>query len=225
MMKEILYIENVVDEKSSQVSEAISLATTKGLGLSVLFVVPLHPDVTDWVDVQEKQLDEAEANVESLGKKLESELKEKGQPFKWKMIRGTGDAMLESIGEFMPADVMLVGKLDLEPLGEKGVHNLEDLSSRFHCPVLPVERLLAGSEVKQKNNIVRFLSFGVLSAASYFLFFPQLDRLNHALFMKGTILGGLAVMAVVGIHAYVYGSFTEYIPKFLGLEKPGGGGH
>jgi hypothetical protein len=85
-----------------------------------------------------------------------------------------------------------------------------------------VERLSEGEGLKTKKNIFRFLAFGVLTAAIYLFFFPRIDYLNHALFMKGSILGGLAVMAVVAIHAYVYGSFTEYLPKFLGLDKSGG---
>ena len=226
MMKEMFYIENLADEKSSQINHAISLAGAKGLRLSALFVIPLHPDVADWVDVQEKQVKEAETKVESYAKKIAADLEKKGQPFRWKMIQGTADALMESIGEFMPADIALVGKLDLEPLGEKGVHNLEDLSSHFHCPVLPVERLSASGKDKGKLSIFRFLAFGVLSAAIYIFFFPQIDRLNHALFMKGTILGALAVMTVVPIHAYIYGTFTEYFPRFIGMDKSGGGhGH
>lgn len=223
MMKEILFIENLVNEKSSQLSQAISLASAKGLRLSALFVIPLHADVSDWVDQLQNQVREAETKVEAFARKTAAELEKQGLSFRWKMIQGTSDAIMKSISEFMPADIVLVGKLDLEPLAEKGVNNLEELSSQFHCPVLPVERLSAGKGQNAKQNIFRFLAFGILSAASYFLFFPQLDRLNHSLFMKGSILGGLAVMAVVAIHAYVYGSFTEYFPKFMGLDKTDGG--
>jgi hypothetical protein len=223
MMKEILFIENLVNEKSSRLSQAIGLASAKGLRLSALFVVPLHSDVSDWVEQVEKQVEEAEENVQAFGRKMEAELETQGLSFRWKMVRGTSDAIMTSIGEFMPADIVLVGKLDLKPLAEKGVHNLEELSGKFHCPVLPVERLSADKEKKGKTNLFRFLAMGVLSGLSYFLFFPQLDRLNHALFMKGTVLGGLGVMAVVAVHAYVYGSFTEYFPKFMGLDKTDGG--
>jgi hypothetical protein len=42
--------------------------------------------------------------------------------------------------------------------------------------------------------------------------------------MKGTVLGAIAVMVVVAVHAFIYGSFTEFFPRFLGLDK-GGHGH
>ena len=130
--------------------------------------------------------------------------------------------LASAISEFMPADVILSGKLDFDVLALKGIHNLEDLSSRVHCPILPVERLATGEAPKFKISMLRFGLFGVLSALIYLLFFPQIDRLNHALLMKGTILGAFAVMVVVALHAYIYGSFTEYLPRFMGLDK---GGH
>ena len=221
MMKEIVFIENLVSEKSSQLSQAIGLASAKGLRLSALFIIPLHPEVSDWGDKLEKQVKEAETKVEAFGRRTATELEAQGLDFRWEMIQGTSDAIMESVGAFMPADIVLVGKFDLEPLAEKGVHNLGDLSGQLHCPVLPVERLSAVDDRKAKTNIFRFLAFGVLSAASYIFFFPQIDHLNHAIFMKGTVLGGFAVMAVVAAHAYIYGSFTEYFPKFLGLDKTG----
>ena len=62
--------------------------------------------------MQEKQVKEAETKVESYAKKIAADLEKKGQPFRWKMIQGTADALMESIGEFMPADIALVGKLE-----------------------------------------------------------------------------------------------------------------
>ncbi len=81
---------------------------------------------------------------------------------------------------------------------------------------------MADKEKKKGTNIFRFLAFAALSVVSYFVFFPYIDKLNHLIFMKGTFLGALAVMAVVPVHAYIYGSFTEYLPKWLGLEKSAG---
>ena len=219
MMKELLYIENLMHEKTSQLNEAIGMASTKGLRLSALFIIPLHPELSDWIEVHEKQVQGAEKRVAAYGERMAAELEAKGQDFRWQMVKGTGDAIMNAISEFMPADIILTGKLDFETLALKGIHNLEELSGQVHCPVLPVERLAAGEELKDKTNLLRFALFGGLSAASYLLFYPQIDRLNHALFMRGTVLGGIAVMVVVGLHAYIYGSFTEYLPRFMGLDK------
>ena len=143
MMKEILFIENLMNEKNSRLNEAVDMASAKGLRLSALFIIPLHQEVSDWVEVHEKQVKEAETQVAAYGERMASELEAAGQAFRWRMIQGTGDAILEAISEFMPADIILTGKLDFESLALKGIHNLEELSSQVNCPVLPVERLTA----------------------------------------------------------------------------------
>jgi len=221
-MEKILYIENLMDEKSSRVNHAVNIAEKKGLELSALFVIPVHPDVTDWIKVQEKQIKEAQEKVNQFVRKLEAELTEKGLPFAWKIVQSAPTVFMQAIEAFTPVDVIMTGKLDLAPLAEKGIKTLEDISSRFGCPVLPVEGLLTDKDEKKGKGSFRFLVFAGLSAASYLLFFPYIDKLNHLIFMKGTILGGLAVMVVVPIHAYIYGSFTEYLPKWLGMEKSAG---
>ena len=170
-------------------------------------------------ELHEKQVQEAEARVTAYGERMASELEAKGQDFRWQMVKGSADAIMNAISEFMPADIILTGKLDFETLALKGIHNLEELSGHVHCPVLPAERLAVDEGPKTKSNLLLFALFGVLSAASYFLFFPQINRLNYSLFMKGTFLGAIAVMLVVGLHAYIYGSFTEYLPRFMGLDK------
>jgi hypothetical protein len=224
MMKEILFIENLMSEKTSQLDEAIGLASTKGLRLSALFIIPLYTEVSDWVEIHEKQVEEAKARVTAYGEQMAAELKQQEQPFRWKVVMGNGDAVMAAITEFMPADIILTGKLEFDALSLPGIHNLEELSGHLHCPVLPVERLADDAAPKTKIRWVSFGIFGGLSAASYFLFFPQIDHLNHVLLMKGTFLGALAVMVVVALHAFIYGSFTEYFPRFLGLDK-GGHGH
>lgn len=220
-MKKILFVENVVDEKSSQLGHAIDVARARGLELSAVFVIPVRLDVAEWAEVQEKNIKEAETKVTNFARKIEAELKEKGPSFRWNVVQSVSDPFLQALEAFTPADIIVAGKIDLEPLAEKGIKNLEDLSSHLRAPIVPLDRLWADrKEAKQKINIFRFLAFGCLSALSYFVFFPRIDQLNHAIFMKGTVLGGIAVMVVVGVHAYCYGSFTEYFPKFLGMDKP-----
>ncbi|WP_231887717.1 hypothetical protein [Thermodesulfatator autotrophicus] len=53
----------------------------------------------------------------------------------------------------------------------------------------------------------------------------MIEKLNYKIYMTGTFLGAIAVLATVPIHAYIYGSFAECLPKLLGLEKSAGGGH
>ena len=221
-MEKILFIENLTDEKSSKVDHAIAIAEKKDLELSALFVIPVRQDVPNFPEVQAEQIEKAETKVSQFAEKKAAELKDRGRPFAWKLVQSTATTFMESMESFTPVDLIMTGRIDLEPFAEKGIKTLEDISTRFGCPVLPVESLLTNTEKKKGTNIFRFLAFAALSVVSYFVFFPYIDKLNHLIFMKGTFLGALAVMAVVPVHAYIYGSFTEYLPKWLGLEKSAG---
>lgn len=224
-MEKILFMEQSVDEYSSNLGHAIEIAKNKGAELSALFFIPVLLETADWIEVQEKQIRDAEDKAKRFARKTQDKLQEDGLSFKWKVVQAAPDAMMEAIQACTPVDVIIAGKVDLEPLSEKGVKHLEDISARFNCPVLPVVSLLPAKRKLKGKMILRFLAFGALSAVSYFVFFPHLDKFNHSIYMKGTILGALAVMVTVPVHAYIYGSFTEYFPKFLGLEKSAGTDH
>ena len=221
-MEKILFVENLTDEKSSKVDHAISIAEKKDLELSALFVIPVRQDVPNFPEVQAEQIKKAETQVSQFAENKAAELKDKGLPFAWKVVQSTATTFMESMEAFTPVDVIITGSIDLDPLAEKGIKTLEDISSRFGCPVLPVEGLLADKDKAKGTSFFRFLVFAGLSVMSYFVFFPYIDKLNHLIYMKGTLLGALAVMVTVPIHAYIYGSFTEYFPKWLGLEKSAG---
>jgi hypothetical protein len=221
-MKKILFIENLTDEKSSKVDHAIAIAEKKDLELAALFVIPVRQDAPSFPEVQAEQIEKAETKVNQFAEKKAAELKDSGRPFAWKVVQSTATLFMEAMEAFTPVDVIVSGNIDLDPLAEKGIKTLEDISTRFGCPVLPVEGLLTHTEKKKGQSIFRFLVLAALSAMSYLVFFPYIDKLNHLIFMKGTILGGLAVMAVVPVHAYIYGSFTEYFPRWLGMEKSAG---
>ena len=221
-MEKILFVENLTDEKSSKVDHAITIAEKKDLELSALFVIPVRQDVPNFPEVQAEQIKKAETQVSQFAENKVAELKDKGLPFAWKVVQSTATTFMESMEAFTPVDVIITGSIDLDPLAEKGIKTLEDISSRFGCPVLPVEGLLADKEKAKGTSFFRFLLFAALSGMSYFVFFPYIDKLNHLIYMKGTFLGALAVMVTVPIHAYIYGSFTEYLPKWLGLEKSAG---
>jgi hypothetical protein len=221
-MEKILFVENLTDEKSSKVDHAIAIAEKKDLELSALFVIPVRQDVPNFPEVQAEQFKKAETKVSQFAEKKAAELKDRGRPFSWKVVQSTATTFMEAMEVFAPVDIIMTGKIDLEPFAEKGIKTLEDISMRFGCPVLPVEGLMADEEKAKGKGYLRFLLFAALSAASYLVFFPYIDKLNHLIFMKGTFLGALAVMAVVPVHAYIYGSFTEYLPKWLGMEKSAG---
>ena len=43
----------------------------------------------------------------------------------------------------------------------------------------------------------------------YGVFFPKIKMLNETIFMTETVIGGLAIMAVVVVHAWVWGNTTH----------------
>ncbi|WP_456433026.1 hypothetical protein [Thermosulfuriphilus sp.] len=220
-MEKIVFIEQT-DRESKNLASVISLASEKGAELIALFLIPVSLETADWIEVQEKQLKEAEEKIEAFAQSMKEESAKRGLSFHWHIAHYTPRAFIKAMNEIGPADVIIVGELDLKPLAEEGIKHLEDISVRMNCPVLSIKTLMPEETTSKKKVLARMALFGGLSAASYFLFFPQIDKLNHLIYMKGNILGALAVMATVPIHAYIYGSFTECIPKILGLEKSAG---
>ena len=218
-MRKILFIDQITDEKSENVDHLINVARSNKADLSAIFVIPVSVETTDWIKVHEKQIKEAEEKVKQIALKVEEQLKQENLSISWKIVHSVPSAFLKAIEDFCPVDVIIVGNIDLDPYAEKGIKHMEDISAMFNCPVLPLVSLLPDKRKAKNKLLTRFIAFGALSAASYLLFFPNIDVLNHQIYMKGTILGALAVLLTVPIHAYIYGSFTECITKIIGLEK------
>ncbi|MBA2849588.1 hypothetical protein G4V39_08500 [Thermosulfuriphilus ammonigenes] len=223
-MEKIIFIEQT-DRESKHLPNVIEIARSKGAELVGLFLIPVSLETADWIETQEKQLKEAEARIKTFAEKMAQEAQRAGVSLNWRIVHYTPRAFMKTMAEIGPADIIIVGELDLDPLAEEGIKHLEDISIRMRCPVLSIKTLMPEEATSKKKVLARMAFFGALSAASYFLFFPQIDKLNHLIYMKGNILGALAVMATVPFHAYIYGSFTECIPKILGLEKSAGTHH
>ncbi len=224
-MEKIVFLEQNVEKKTPALNWVVEVAKQRECDLCCIFLIPPTLQTSEWVEMQEKQSKEAMAKAEEVGKSLESELKKEGINFSWKVVQFTPSSFMEAVQESLPTDLIIAGDLDLEPLVEKGIKHLEDLSVTFSCPVLPANTLV--KEKDQKGKIIaRMCIFGIGSAAIYFGFYPLINKLNNIIYMKGGVLGALAVMCTVPIVAYIYGSFTEGIPKLMGLEKTAGhGGH
>ncbi|HDD43869.1 MAG TPA: hypothetical protein ENG63_03285 [Candidatus Desulfofervidus auxilii] len=220
-MERVLFLEQDADERSPTLNCVMEIVRKRKCELKCIFLVPVSLEITDWIQVQEKQIKEATARAEGVARKFQEKLTSEGLKFSWKVIPFTPSAFIESVQEMLPVNVIITGKLNLDPLAEKGIKHLEDLSVYFSCPVLPARSL-----IKEKGSNGRILSrmllFGTGAAGIYFGFFPLLEKFNKVLYMKGGVLGALAVMLTVPIVAYTYGSFTECIPKLLGLEKTAG---
>jgi len=223
-MEKIIFVEQV-DREPKNITYALEIAKKKGAKLSALFLIPVVVETVDWIDVQEKQIREKEDKIAAFAMELQEKCQAEGVELEWKVIQYRPRAFMQAMREFSPAELIIVGEVDLKPLAEEGIKHLEDISVRMNCPVLSIKTLMPQEKASKGKVFARMALFGSLSALSYFVFFPQIDKLNHTIYMTGTFLGALAVLVTVPIHAYIYGSFTECIPKLLGLEKSAGSGH
>ncbi len=217
-MEKIIFVEEV-DREPKNISLAIRIAKNKGAKLFAVFLIPVAVETVDWIDVQEKQIKEKEQKVSSFAEGVKKECEDQGVEFEWKVVQYLPRAFMMAMEGFSPADLIIVGDVSLKPLAEEGIKHLEDISARLGCPVLPLKSLIPEEKRSKVSLLTRFALFGGLSALSYFVFFPNIDKLNHAIYMKGTIIGALAVLFTVPIHAFIHGSFGESLIKVLGLEK------
>ncbi|AEH44208.1 hypothetical protein Thein_0325 [Thermodesulfatator indicus DSM 15286] len=218
-MERILFIEEV-DREPKYINHAIEIAKKKKAKLYILFLVPVSLETTDWIDIQEKQIKEKKEKLENLLNEIKA--KGIGVEIEGKVIEYLPRAFMLALKEFSPIDLVIVGNLDLEPLASEKIKHLEDISIRLKCPVLSIKTLLPQERTSKKKVISKMCLYGSLSAISYFGFFPMIEKLNYKIYMTGTFLGAIAVLATVPIHAYIYGSFAECLPKLLGLEKSAG---
>ena len=132
-MKKLIYIENLMDAKSSKIAHAIEIAGAKGFELSALFVIPVHPDVADWIEIQEKQTREAEAKVKKYAEALETQLNDQGESFTWKVVQSMPDAFMQSIQALTPVDVIMAGNIDLDKIWFGLAHNLGNPGETLNC--------------------------------------------------------------------------------------------
>ncbi len=223
-MEKIVFVEQV-DREPKNISYALEIAKKKGAHLSALFLIPVVVETVDWIETQEKQIREKEEKIASFAQALEERCRKEGVELEWKIIQYRPRAFMQAMKEFSPAELIIVGDVDLKPLAEEGIKHLEDISLRMNCPVLSIKTLMPPEKKSKAKVWVRMGVFGTLSALSYFVFFPHIEELNYKIYMTGTLWGALAVLFTVPIHAYIYGSFTECIPKLIGLEKSAGSDH
>lgn len=209
-MEKIVFIEQGIDPEEKGLKMMEQIAREKNAEIHWLLVL------------ESGNISSLKEKGEKLADKYNNSLNVEKELFFYRSIEYSPSNLLNSLNELSPMNLIVTSQLNLEPLSEEGIKELEDLSLRYKCPVIALSALMPEEKKSKTKLLTKTLFFGGLSVCSYFLFFPQLDKLNHAIYMKGTIVGAIAVMITVPIHAYIYGSFTESLPKLLGLEKSTG---
>lgn len=217
-MKRILLLEQKLDVNSAAVTYAAKIAQGNGAEIACLFLVPSSISTAEWIDTQERLVKEGMDKAQTIGMSLGQHFEEQRVKFSSHAIRFEPGIFLKQMEELMPADLIIAGKLEFPTeMADQGVGSIADLGARFNCPVIDAEAMHRSLKPVPRKVWGTFLLYGLGSAFMYFVFFPRIEQLNK-FYMGGGILAGLAIMATVAIHAWVYGSTTECLPKFIKMD-------
>ena len=169
-------------------------------------------------DTGDETVGKAEAVLSGIKQSFMSE----GVNFSSYVIGPDPDAFMKRIDGLMPASLVLVGDVSFSEEMVRGGVSVAALKEKLTCPVTTTEAI-AGAHAEKKPakgiNWVKFLIYLIGSAIMYGVFYPYIETLNEKLFMAGTALGGLAIMVVVAVHAWIWGNTTNILPKLFKLEK------
>jgi len=208
-LKKIIVIDGKWDVQSQSVQYAMK--ASKGADTEIVGIF-LADDGTA------KTAEKAESNL----KKVKQEFSAAGIGFSSYIVSSEPQSFLKKIDDMMPASLVIIGDVKFSPDMVKGGASLEALRKRLSCPVTTAGEL-AGAHAEKKTskgtNWGVWLIYAIGSALMYFVFFPNIKALNSKLFMTGTALGAVATMAVVIVHAWVWGNTTHILPKLFKLEK------
>ena len=208
-MKKIILIDNKWDFKSPVLQYA--LKASKGTDTEIVGIF-----LTD--DSSKETVEKAETTLRTIKQDFASE----GVSFSSYVLGPDPRAFIRKIEDLMPASLVLIGDVKFSEEMVKGGASVEALKDKLTCPVTTAEAI-AGVHAEKKAakgiNWGKFIVYLLGSIVMYGVFFPMLKDLNATIFMKGTVLGGIAVMAVVAIHAWIWGNTTEILPKLFKLEK------
>jgi len=165
---------------------------------------------------------ETAEKAESHLKTVKQEFSGEGISFSSYVVYPEPQSFLNKIDDMMPASLVIIGDVKFSPDMVRGGASLEALRKRLSCPVTTAVEL-AGAHAEKKTakgtNWGKWLLYAIGSALMYFVFYPNIRQLNHKLFMSETVLGAIAIMAVVIVHAWVWGNTTHILPKLFKLEK------
>ena len=157
--------------------------------------------------------------AERIGTSITRRFEDAGVRFSYRAIRFQPTVFMKELEETKPVDMVIAGKLAFPlEVSDLGVGSISDIGVRLNCPVIDAEAMQKSLEPISQKLWRRFILYGMGSVLIYSVFFPHLKDLN-TFYMAGGVLAGLAIMATVGIHAWVYGSAMECLPKFIKLDK------
>ncbi len=208
-MKKIILIDSKWDIGSTALQYILKASKGTDTEISGIFLA---------ADSSRETIEKAEAALKTVKQKFASE----GVGFSSHVVAPESRAFMKKIDDLMPASLVLIGDVNFSDEMVKGGASTAALKEKLACPVTTVDAI-ADAHVEKKPakgiNWGKFIIYAIGSAIMYGVFFPKIDMLNEKIFMTGTVLGGLAIMAVVVVHAWIWGNTTDILPKLFKLEK------
>ncbi len=216
----ILLIGQNLGTDSLAIKYATELAKRKGGEIVCLIPVsPIKPSLEptiEWLEAQEHHLKKEIEKAKRYAKEVSEHFDKHGIACSSYVIKFEKGEFMEKMRALMPVDLVVTDKLEFPP--DLGVKSITDLSAHFKCPVIDAEAVYKTFKPVSAKLWMKFVLYGIGSAFMYFVFFPHLEELNK-FYMAGNIIGAIAIMATVAIHAWVYGNTMECLPKFIKLDK------
>lgn len=216
----ILLLGQNLDIDSLAIRYATELAKGKGGEIvSLIPVSPMEPSLEptiEWIEAQEHRVKEEMEKAKRHAKEITEYFDKHGIACSSQVIKFEKGEFMEKMEALMPVDLVITDKLEFP--SDLVIKSITDLSTHFNCPVIDAEAMYKTFKPVSAKVWMKFLLYGIGSAFMYFVFFPHLQELNK-FYMAGSIIGGIAIMVTVGIHAWVYGNTMECLPKFIKLDK------
>lgn len=206
-MNKIILIDSKWQIDSPAVQHALKTAKTSDAEIAAVFLV----------DDSSGAVEKAEATIQKVKQKFSSE----GVGFSSSIVSQSPEQFMKLIDELMPASLVLLGDVSFSDEMVKGGASKEALKEKLACPVVTAGEMSAAqadTKPAQGINWGKFIIYAICSALMYGVLFPRIESLNE-FFMSKTVLGAVAVLTVVVVHAWVWGNTTQILPKLLKLEK------
>ncbi len=169
-------------------------------------------------DTGDETVSRAQAVLSDIKQKFASE----GIGFTSHVTGPDPKVFMNRIEGLMPASLVILGDITFSDEMIRGGADADALRSKLQCPVTTVDSLTSSHEEKKPAKGINWgmwIIYAIGSVLMYGVFFPKIEVLNEKIFMTETVLGGLAIMVVVVVHAWTWGNTTHILPKLFKLEK------
>lgn len=209
-LKKIIVIDGKWDTQTPTIQYAIK--ASKGTDTEIVGVFLAG-------DSGKETIEKGEAVMKTVTQKMASD----GVSFSSNVVAQDAQAFMKRINDLMPASLVIIGDVKFSADMVKGGVSTEALREKLSCPVTTTGDIAAAGRAEEKpskgTNWGMWIFYAIASALMYFVFYPKINALNEKVFMSGTMIGAIATMAVVIIHAWVWGNTTHILPKLFKLEK------